>query len=57
MNYRNLCNSGVKVSVLGLGTNRFGSEKTPQSPFEGGDQEGRDPTRLYRDFALEHLAG
>lgn len=31
MNYRNLGNSGVKVSVVGLGTNRFGSEKTPQS--------------------------
>jgi len=31
MNYRNLGNTGVKVSVVGLGTNRFGSEKTPQS--------------------------
>ncbi len=31
MNYRKLGNSGVKVSVVGLGTNRFGSEKTPQS--------------------------
>jgi len=31
MNYRKLGNTGVKVSVVGLGTNRFGSEKTPQS--------------------------
>lgn len=31
MNYRNLGNTGVKVSMVGLGTNRFGSEKTPQS--------------------------
>lgn len=31
MNYRNLGNTGVKVSVVGIGTNRFGSEKTPQS--------------------------
>ncbi len=31
MNYRHLGKSGVKVSVIGIGTNRFGSEKTPQS--------------------------
>jgi aryl-alcohol dehydrogenase-like predicted oxidoreductase len=31
MNYLNLGNTGVKVSVVGIGTNRFGSEKTPQS--------------------------
>ncbi len=30
MKYRNLGNSGVKVSVVGIGTNRFGSDKTPQ---------------------------
>jgi aryl-alcohol dehydrogenase-like predicted oxidoreductase len=31
MIYRKLGNSGVKVSVVGLGTNRFGSDKTPQA--------------------------
>lgn len=31
MKYRNLGNTGVKVSVVGIGTNRFGSDKTPQS--------------------------
>jgi aryl-alcohol dehydrogenase-like predicted oxidoreductase len=31
MIFRNLGNTGVKVSVVGIGTNRFGSEKTPQS--------------------------
>ncbi len=31
MKFRNLGNTGVKVSVVGIGTNRFGSDKTPQS--------------------------
>ena len=31
MKYRKLGNTGVKVSVVGIGTNRFGSDKTPQS--------------------------
>jgi 1-deoxyxylulose-5-phosphate synthase len=31
MNYRQLGNSGVRVSVIGLGANRFGSENVPQN--------------------------
>ncbi len=31
MEYRNLGKSGVKVSVIGLGTNRFGAEHVPQA--------------------------
>ncbi|NTW44060.1 MAG: aldo/keto reductase, partial [Anaerolineaceae bacterium] len=31
MLYRNLGKSGVKVSVIGIGTNRFGSEKVSQA--------------------------
>jgi aryl-alcohol dehydrogenase-like predicted oxidoreductase len=31
MEYRQLGNSGVRVSVIGLGTNRFGSPEVPQS--------------------------
>ncbi|MAT44890.1 MAG: aldo/keto reductase [Anaerolineaceae bacterium] len=34
MKYRSLGKSGVKVSVIGIGTNRFGSEKTPQSEVD-----------------------
>jgi aryl-alcohol dehydrogenase-like predicted oxidoreductase len=30
MEYRNLGNAGVKISVLGLGTNQFGSDAVPQ---------------------------
>ena len=31
MEYRQLGSSGVRVSVIGIGTNRFGSEKVPQA--------------------------
>jgi aryl-alcohol dehydrogenase-like predicted oxidoreductase len=31
MQYRQLGNAGVRVSVIGLGTNRFGSEAVPQA--------------------------
>ena len=34
MKVRNLVKSGVEVSGFGLGTNRFGSEKTPQSEIK-----------------------
>ena len=31
MEYRQLGPAGVRVSVLGIGTNRFGSKKVPQA--------------------------
>lgn len=34
MRYRQLGHSGVRVSVVGLGTNRFGSEKVPQKEVD-----------------------
>src|SRR5262249_27351118 len=34
MNYRQVGNSGVRVSVIGLGANRFGSEKVPQTEVD-----------------------
>ena len=35
MEYRQLGSSGVKVSVIGLGTNRFGAEVLPQKEVNG----------------------
>jgi aryl-alcohol dehydrogenase-like predicted oxidoreductase len=43
MEYRNLGKAGVKVSVLGLGTNQFGSEAVPQKTVNS-----------IIDIALEH---
>ena len=34
MKYRQLGNAGVRVSVIGLGTNRFGSDKVPQKEVD-----------------------
>ena len=34
MEYRPLGSSGVKVSVIGLGTNRFGSDALPQKEVD-----------------------
>src|SRR5687767_2218784 len=34
MEYRQLGNSGVRVSVIGLGTNRFGSNDVPQEEVD-----------------------
>lgn len=34
MEYRQLGNSGVRVSVIGLGTNRFGSKDVPQAEVD-----------------------
>jgi aryl-alcohol dehydrogenase-like predicted oxidoreductase len=31
MGYRRLGRAGVRVSVIGLGTNRFGTDKLPQA--------------------------
>src|SRR6266480_306959 len=34
MEYRQLGNSGVRVSVIGIGTNRFGSREVPQAEVD-----------------------
>ena len=34
MDYRQLGHSGVRVSVIGLGTNRFGSKDVPQTEVD-----------------------
>jgi len=34
MDYRQLGRAGVRVSVLGLGTNRFGTEQVPQAEVD-----------------------
>jgi len=46
--YRQLGNSGVRVSVIGLGTNRFGSDKLPK-------KEVRDVVDAALDHGINHI--
>jgi aryl-alcohol dehydrogenase-like predicted oxidoreductase len=48
MIYRNLGKAGAKVSVIGLGTNRFGSEKVPQ-------KDVNNIIDLALDLGVNHL--
>ena len=48
MIYRNLGKAGVKVSVIGLGTNRFGSKKVPQ-------KDVNNIIDLALDLGVNHL--
>lgn len=48
MEYRPLGNSGVKISVIGLGTNRFGAEKFPQA-------EANNVIDAALDLGINHL--
>jgi aryl-alcohol dehydrogenase-like predicted oxidoreductase len=48
MEYRQLGNSGVRVSVIGLGTNRFGSEALPQ-------EDVKDIIDAALDLGINHI--
>ena len=64
MEYRQLGNSGVRVSVVGLGTNRFGSQEVGQAEvnrlIDGALQTGVnfiDTANVYNDGRSEETLG
>ncbi len=64
MEYRQLGNSGVRVSVIGLGANRFGAADTPQSEVDkivdAAIERGVnfiDTANVYNDGRSEELLG
>src|SRR6185436_963035 len=64
MEYRQLGNSGVRVSVVGLGTNRFGSQEVGQAEvnrlIDGALETGVnfiDTANVYNDGRSEETLG
>ena len=64
MDYRQLGHSGVRVSVIGLGTNRFGSKDVPQTEVDriidtAVDQGVNfiDTANVYNDGRSEEMLG
>jgi 1-deoxyxylulose-5-phosphate synthase len=64
MEYRQLGNSGVRVSVIGLGTNRFGSSDVPQEQVNqiinmalDADVNFIDTANVYNDGRSEETLG
>lgn len=64
MEYRQLGNTGVRVSAVGLGTNRFGSSKMPQAEvnqvIDAALEAGvnfLDTANVYNDGASEETLG
>lgn len=57
MEYRQLGKSGLRVSVIGLGTNRFGSEKTPQAEVNQMIDSAFDLGINFLDSADVYTAG
>src|ERR1043166_1565515 len=64
MNYRQLGHAGVRVSVVGLGANRFGSPDVPQAEVDKIIDAGLDaginfidPADVYNDGASEETLG
>jgi aryl-alcohol dehydrogenase-like predicted oxidoreductase len=64
MEYRQLGNSGVRVSIIGLGTNRFGSPEVPQAEVNrivdaalDAGVNFIDTANVYNDGASEETLG
>jgi aryl-alcohol dehydrogenase-like predicted oxidoreductase len=57
MEYRQLGSSGVRVSAIGLGTNRFGSDKVPQGEVNSIVSAAIDMGINHVDTALRYQGG
>jgi aryl-alcohol dehydrogenase-like predicted oxidoreductase len=57
MEYRQLGSAGVRVSVIGLGTNRFGSEKLPQKEVNNVIDAAQDMGINFLDSADAYQNG
>ncbi|MDH3443723.1 MAG: aldo/keto reductase, partial [Deltaproteobacteria bacterium] len=64
MEYRQMGNSGVRVSVIGLGANRFGSPEVPQAEVDriidaalGAGVNFIDTANVYTDGGSEETLG
>ena len=57
MDYRQLGNSGVRVSVIGLGANRFGSESVPQTEVNRIIDAALDLGINFIDTSNNYIAG
>ncbi len=57
MEYRNLGSAGVKVSVIGLGTNRFGSDALPQNEVNSVMDAALDAGINFIDCANAYQGG
>ena len=57
MEYRQLGLAGIRVSVAGIGTNRFGSEALPEEEVKNVIDQAQDPGINFLDAATSYQQG